>query len=161
MQQKISDVEVKEREIFDWRKKVTEAECKLKQQENLLESVVSERNLYSKNLVKAQVGRWSADHHFLNILAVILWKFTRIYLIGYDDKVVKLVSKSSTSSSVISGFSFFHFPSFHDFATGGDRRNEEEDEDYEKPGRPTERRDHWQGADPRQGSTGTQASGEG
>lgn len=56
MQQKISDVEVKEREIFDWRKKVTEAECKLKQQENLLETVVSERNLYSKNLVKAQVG---------------------------------------------------------------------------------------------------------
>lgn len=65
VQQKISDVEVKEREIFDWRKKVTEAECKLKQQENLLESVVSERNLYSKNLIKAQVGRWLADHHFV------------------------------------------------------------------------------------------------
>lgn len=56
MQQKISDVEVKEGEMFDWRKKVTEAECKLKQQENTLESVVSERNLYSKNLIKAQVG---------------------------------------------------------------------------------------------------------
>lgn len=51
----MSDVEVREREIFDWRKKVTEAECKLKQQENLLESVVAERNLYSKNLIEAQV----------------------------------------------------------------------------------------------------------
>ncbi|XP_070700110.1 cilia- and flagella-associated protein 58 [Pempheris klunzingeri] len=54
VQQKMSDVEVREVEIFDWRKKVTEAECKLKQQENLLESVVSERNLYSKNLIEAQ-----------------------------------------------------------------------------------------------------------
>ncbi|XP_068577374.1 cilia- and flagella-associated protein 58 [Cebidichthys violaceus] len=52
--QKMSDVEVRETEIFDWRKKVTEAECKLKQQENLLESVVSERNLYGKNLIEAQ-----------------------------------------------------------------------------------------------------------
>ncbi|XP_029957141.1 cilia- and flagella-associated protein 58 [Salarias fasciatus] len=54
VQQKMSDVEVKEVEIFDWRKKVTEAECQLKQQENLLESAVSERNLYSKNLMDAQ-----------------------------------------------------------------------------------------------------------
>lgn len=56
VQQKISDVEVRETEICDWRKKVTEAECKLKQQENQLESVVLERNLYSKNLVMVQVG---------------------------------------------------------------------------------------------------------
>ncbi len=55
VQQKISDIEVREKEIFDWRKKVTEAECKLKQQENQLDSVVSEKNLYSKNLVEAQV----------------------------------------------------------------------------------------------------------
>ncbi|XP_063751732.1 cilia- and flagella-associated protein 58 isoform X2 [Eleginops maclovinus] len=54
VQQKVNDVEVRELEIFDWRKKVTEVECKLKQQENLLESVVSERNLYSKNLIEAQ-----------------------------------------------------------------------------------------------------------
>uniref|UniRef100_A0A3Q1J0C3 Cilia- and flagella-associated protein 58 central coiled coil domain-containing protein n=1 Tax=Anabas testudineus TaxID=64144 RepID=A0A3Q1J0C3_ANATE len=54
VQQKMNDVEVREMEIFDWRKKVTEAECKLKQQEHLLESVVSERNLYSKNLIDAQ-----------------------------------------------------------------------------------------------------------
>uniref|UniRef100_A0A3Q3NR69 Cilia and flagella associated protein 58 n=1 Tax=Labrus bergylta TaxID=56723 RepID=A0A3Q3NR69_9LABR len=56
VQQKMSDVEVRESEIFDWRKKVTEAECKLKQQENLLESVVAERNLYSKNLIEAQIA---------------------------------------------------------------------------------------------------------
>lgn len=55
VQQKMNDVEVREEEIFDWRKKVTEAVCKLKQQENLLETVVSERNLYSKNLIEAQV----------------------------------------------------------------------------------------------------------
>ncbi|XP_008330704.1 cilia- and flagella-associated protein 58 [Cynoglossus semilaevis] len=54
VQQKMSDVEVQEMEIFDWKKKVTQAECKLKQQENLLESVVAERNLYSKNLIEAQ-----------------------------------------------------------------------------------------------------------
>ncbi|XP_028322431.1 cilia- and flagella-associated protein 58 [Gouania willdenowi] len=54
VQQKISDVEMREVEIFDWRKKVTEAECKIKQQENLLESVASERNLFSKNLIEAQ-----------------------------------------------------------------------------------------------------------
>ncbi|KAA8586336.1 hypothetical protein FQN60_000172 [Etheostoma spectabile] len=45
---------MRETELFDWRKKVTEAECQLKQQETLLESVVSERNLYSKNLIEAQ-----------------------------------------------------------------------------------------------------------
>ncbi|CAG5878862.1 unnamed protein product [Menidia menidia] len=54
VQQKMNDVEVREMEIFDWKKKVTEAECKVKQQENLLESVVSERNLYSKNLIETQ-----------------------------------------------------------------------------------------------------------
>ncbi|KAM8899578.1 cilia- and flagella-associated protein 58 isoform 1-T1 [Spinachia spinachia] len=54
VQQKVSDVEVRETEIYDWRKKVTEAGSKLKHQENLLESAVSERNLYSKNLIQAQ-----------------------------------------------------------------------------------------------------------
>uniref|UniRef100_A0A8C6P3P9 Cilia and flagella associated protein 58 n=1 Tax=Nothobranchius furzeri TaxID=105023 RepID=A0A8C6P3P9_NOTFU len=48
------DAEVREMEVFDWRKKVTEAESKVKQQENLLESVVSERNLYSRNLTETQ-----------------------------------------------------------------------------------------------------------
>uniref|UniRef100_A0AAV2JBZ0 Cilia- and flagella-associated protein 58 central coiled coil domain-containing protein n=1 Tax=Knipowitschia caucasica TaxID=637954 RepID=A0AAV2JBZ0_KNICA len=50
----MSEVEAREMEIYDWKKKETESECKLKQQENLLESLVMERNLYSKNLVGAQ-----------------------------------------------------------------------------------------------------------
>uniref|UniRef100_A0A8C6P3N4 Cilia and flagella associated protein 58 n=1 Tax=Nothobranchius furzeri TaxID=105023 RepID=A0A8C6P3N4_NOTFU len=54
VQQNIRDAEVREMEVFDWRKKVTEAESKVKQQENLLESVVSERNLYSRNLTETQ-----------------------------------------------------------------------------------------------------------
>ncbi|XP_076017313.1 cilia- and flagella-associated protein 58 [Genypterus blacodes] len=54
VQQKVGDIEMREMELFDFRKKVTEAECKLKQQENLLEAVVAERNLYSKNLIEAQ-----------------------------------------------------------------------------------------------------------
>lgn len=56
VQQKITAVEGKEMEIFDLRKKVTESEAKVKQQENQLESVVTERNLYSRNLIECQVG---------------------------------------------------------------------------------------------------------
>lgn len=55
VQQKMSDNEVREGEIYEWKKKVTEAECKIKQQEHVLESVVGERNLHSKNLIEAQV----------------------------------------------------------------------------------------------------------
>ncbi|XP_015238375.1 PREDICTED: cilia- and flagella-associated protein 58 [Cyprinodon variegatus] len=54
VQQKITAVEGKEMEIFDLRKKVTESEAKVKQQENQLESVVTERNLYSRNLIECQ-----------------------------------------------------------------------------------------------------------
>lgn len=61
----MNDVEVREMEIFDWKKKVTDAECKLKQQENLLESVVSERNLYSKNLLESQVHTVISYIHFI------------------------------------------------------------------------------------------------
>uniref|UniRef100_A0A3Q2CVU7 Cilia and flagella associated protein 58 n=1 Tax=Cyprinodon variegatus TaxID=28743 RepID=A0A3Q2CVU7_CYPVA len=55
VQQKITAVEGKEMEIFDLRKKVTESEAKVKQQENQLESVVTERNLYSRNLIECQI----------------------------------------------------------------------------------------------------------
>lgn len=55
VQQKMSDNEVREGEIYEWKKKVTESDCKIKQQEHVLESVVGERNLYSKNLIEAQV----------------------------------------------------------------------------------------------------------
>uniref|UniRef100_A0A3P9LTT2 Cilia and flagella associated protein 58 n=1 Tax=Oryzias latipes TaxID=8090 RepID=A0A3P9LTT2_ORYLA len=54
VQQRMNDVKVKDVEICDWKKKVAEAECKLKQQESLLESVMSERNLYSKSIAEAQ-----------------------------------------------------------------------------------------------------------
>lgn len=46
---------MREKELFDWRKKVSEVECKLTQQENQLECAVKERNLYSRNLIEAQV----------------------------------------------------------------------------------------------------------
>lgn len=60
VQQKMSDNEVREGEIYEWKKKVTEAECKIKQQEHVLESVVGERNLYSKNLIESQVCKPSS-----------------------------------------------------------------------------------------------------
>uniref|UniRef100_A0A673AB75 Cilia and flagella associated protein 58 n=1 Tax=Sphaeramia orbicularis TaxID=375764 RepID=A0A673AB75_9TELE len=48
------------------KKKVTEAECKLKQQENLLESVVTERNLYSKNLIETQIAEMKRKMRTMN-----------------------------------------------------------------------------------------------
>lgn len=47
---------VKEMQIFDYKKKIAEAETKLKQQQNLYEAVRSDRNLYSKNLIESQVN---------------------------------------------------------------------------------------------------------
>lgn len=51
----MEDIKVREIQIFDYRKKIAESETKLKQQQNLYEAVRSDRNLYSKNLVEAQV----------------------------------------------------------------------------------------------------------
>ena len=48
-------VQVREMQIFDYKKKIAEAETKLKQQQNLYEAVRSDRNLYSKNLIESQV----------------------------------------------------------------------------------------------------------
>ncbi|XP_036406733.1 cilia- and flagella-associated protein 58-like [Megalops cyprinoides] len=53
--QHMEDIKVREMQIFDYRKKIAEAETKLKQQQNLYEAVRSDRNLYSKNLNEAQV----------------------------------------------------------------------------------------------------------
>jgi len=47
----MEDVKVREMQIFDFKKKIAEAETKLKQQQNLYEAVRSDRNLYSKNLI--------------------------------------------------------------------------------------------------------------
>ncbi len=50
----MEDVKVKEMQIFDFKKKIAEAETKYKQQQNLYEAVRSDRNLYSKNLIERQ-----------------------------------------------------------------------------------------------------------
>uniref|UniRef100_A0A8D0GWV4 Cilia and flagella associated protein 58 n=1 Tax=Sphenodon punctatus TaxID=8508 RepID=A0A8D0GWV4_SPHPU len=53
--QHMEDIKVREMQIFDYKKKLAEAETKLKQQQNLYEAVRSDRNLYSKNLIEAQI----------------------------------------------------------------------------------------------------------
>ena len=50
----MDDVKLKEMQITDMSKKVTESEQKLKQQQQLYEAVRSDRNLYSKNLIESQ-----------------------------------------------------------------------------------------------------------
>jgi len=57
----MEDVKVREMQIFDFKKKIAEAETKLKQQQNLYEAVRSDRNLYSKNLIESQV-RHTGSH---------------------------------------------------------------------------------------------------
>lgn len=51
----MEDIKIREMQIFDYKKKIAESETKLKQQQNLYEAVRSDRNLYSKNLIEAQV----------------------------------------------------------------------------------------------------------
>uniref|UniRef100_A0A8C9TNU8 Cilia and flagella associated protein 58 n=1 Tax=Scleropages formosus TaxID=113540 RepID=A0A8C9TNU8_SCLFO len=53
--QHMEDIKVREMQVFDYKKKIAEAETKLKQQQNLYEAVRSDRNLYSKNLIEAQI----------------------------------------------------------------------------------------------------------
>lgn len=72
VQQKVGEVEVREKELFDWRKKVSEVECTLAQQENLLECAVKERNLYSRNLIEAQVELLQRLPHSHSLLLVSL-----------------------------------------------------------------------------------------
>lgn len=50
----LEDVKLKEMQITEMGKKVTESEQKLKQQQQLYEAVRSDRNLYSKNLIESQ-----------------------------------------------------------------------------------------------------------
>ncbi|KAJ3110221.1 hypothetical protein HDU96_006786 [Phlyctochytrium bullatum] len=51
---KEEDIKIKEMMIFDSRKKITELERKLKEQQSLYENVRADRNLYSKNLIESQ-----------------------------------------------------------------------------------------------------------
>merc|ERR1711903_57482 len=48
------EVKLRDLTIVNLRKKIHEAETRLKQQQNLYEAVRSDRNLYSKNLIEAQ-----------------------------------------------------------------------------------------------------------
>ena len=56
--------------IIDLQKRISEGEGRLKQQQNLYEAVRADRNLYSKNLIEAQVrrlvwgvaGRWCLEN---------------------------------------------------------------------------------------------------
>ncbi|XP_019900018.1 cilia- and flagella-associated protein 58 [Esox lucius] len=52
--QNMEDIKMREMQIFEYKKKIAEAESKLKQQQNLYEAIRSDRNLYSKNLIEAQ-----------------------------------------------------------------------------------------------------------
>ncbi|XP_026787942.2 cilia- and flagella-associated protein 58 [Pangasianodon hypophthalmus] len=50
----MEELKVREMEIFEYKKKIAEAETKLKQQQNLYEAIRAERNNYSKNLLDSQ-----------------------------------------------------------------------------------------------------------
>ncbi|KAG5446493.1 Cilia- and flagella-associated protein 58 [Clonorchis sinensis] len=52
--QNMDELKYREMQIFENKKRIAEAETKLKQQQNLYEAVRSDRNLYSKNLIEAQ-----------------------------------------------------------------------------------------------------------
>ncbi|KAJ3332380.1 hypothetical protein HDU76_000416 [Blyttiomyces sp. JEL0837] len=51
---KEEDIKLKEMMIFDSRKKISDLERKLKEQQSLYENVRADRNLYSKNLIESQ-----------------------------------------------------------------------------------------------------------
>ncbi|GAA6095404.1 cilia- and flagella-associated protein 58 [Tachysurus ichikawai] len=51
----MENLKVREMEIFEYKKKIAEAETKLKQLQNLYEAIRAERNNYSKNLLDAQI----------------------------------------------------------------------------------------------------------
>jgi predicted nucleic acid-binding Zn-ribbon protein len=50
----MEQVKLREMAIADLQKKISEAETKLKQQQNLYEAVRVDRNMYSKNLIESQ-----------------------------------------------------------------------------------------------------------
>lgn len=50
----LEEVKLQELQINALQKKISEAEAKLKQQQNLYEAVRSDRNIYSKNLIESQ-----------------------------------------------------------------------------------------------------------
>lgn len=63
----MEDIKVREMQNFDYKKKIAESETKLKQQQNLYEAVRSDRNLYSKNLIEAQVLKCLSIHVYFTL----------------------------------------------------------------------------------------------
>ena len=78
----MEDVKVREMQIFDFKKKIAEAETKLKQQQNLYEAVRSDRNLYSKNLIESQVCTYATMFYLSNLEHQNIF-----YLIGRMDRL--------------------------------------------------------------------------
>ncbi|EFN63810.1 Coiled-coil domain-containing protein 147 [Camponotus floridanus] len=54
MEGHVSEAKLRQAEIFDYKKRLAEAETRYRQQQSLFEAVRAERNLYSKSLVEAQ-----------------------------------------------------------------------------------------------------------
>ncbi|XP_009951598.1 PREDICTED: coiled-coil domain-containing protein 147, partial [Leptosomus discolor] len=54
--QHLKDIEIQEKEICDYKKKVEESASKLKEQQNCCEALRVENNLYCKNLIEAKDG---------------------------------------------------------------------------------------------------------
>lgn len=64
----LEEVKLQDMQIAELQKRILEGETKLKQQQNLYESVRADRNLYSKNLVEAQeeIGEMKRKFRIMN-----------------------------------------------------------------------------------------------
>lgn len=52
----MEDIKLKEMQIFEYKKKIAEAETKLEHKKYLYEDARTERDLFSKNLIEAKVS---------------------------------------------------------------------------------------------------------
>lgn len=52
----MEDIKLKEMQIYEYKKKIAEAETKLKHKQSVYEDVRTERDLFSKNLIEAKVS---------------------------------------------------------------------------------------------------------
>lgn len=74
----LEEVKLREMAIMDLQKKIGEGETRLKQQQNLYETVRADRNLYSKNLIQAQDEIQEMKRKF-KIMVCTLFGFLTIY----------------------------------------------------------------------------------
>lgn len=63
----MEDIKLKEMQIFEYKKKIAEAETKLKHKQYLYEDVRTERDLFSKNLIEAKVSVY-VDLYIIDLL---------------------------------------------------------------------------------------------